>query len=61
MKTERIHPYEDCLELWQANFRLFPHLFEPYLIELDAAETQRERLRIMRRSLAETVSQRFPV
>ncbi len=51
--------YDHCLETWQANFRKFPDLFEPYIRILDDAETNEERLRIMRRSLAETFKQRW--
>ncbi len=54
------HAYQHCLQTWQENFRQFPDLLEPYVVSLDAADTNDDRLRIMRQSLAETFKRRWP-
>lgn len=52
--------YEHCLETWQSNFRQFPDLLEPYVVSLDNADTNDDRIRVMRQSLAETFKRRWP-
>lgn len=51
--------YTHCLETWQHALRQFPDVMEPWIIPLDSAETNEERLRVMRHSLAETFKQRW--
>ncbi len=53
--------FEHCLETWRRNLRLFPDLMEPYLLSVDNADTNADRLLVMRKALAETFTRRYPL
>ena len=48
-------------DTFDREFRRRPDLLEPYLPTLDAAQTVRERIDVMRRALRETIRLRYPL